>query len=98
LKRRDFGAKPGRVFAKTGTLKGVSALSGFVLDTENRPRWAFSLIGNAPRGTNGRLTVRQNQIMKLLVRKLDGEEAPLPERAPVKRRDRGLKVYVEHPS
>ncbi len=98
LKRRNFGAKSGRVFAKTGTLTGVSALSGFLLDTENRPRWVFSMIGNAPRGTNGRLTVRQNQIMKLLVRKLDGEEAPLPGRAPIKRRERGLKVYVEHPS
>lgn len=98
LKRRDFDADRGRVLAKTGTLTGVSALSGFILDTEERPRWVFSLIGNAPRGTKGRLTVRQNQIMKLLIHKLDGREEPLPERVPMKRRERGLKVYVEHPS
>lgn len=98
LKRRDFDANNGRVLAKTGTLTGVSALSGFILDEQERPRWVFSMIGNAPRGTKGRLTVRQNQIMKLLIQKLDGRESPLPERVPMKRRERGLKVYVEHPS
>lgn len=98
LKRRDFDAEDGRVLAKTGTLTGVSALSGFILDGDERPRWVFSMIGNAPRGTKGRLTVRQNQIMKLLIHKLDGRQEPLQERVPMKRRERGLKLYVEHPS
>lgn len=99
LRGRNFGAKSGRVVAKTGTLTGVSALSGFIMDTENRPRWVFSLLGNAPRHTNGRLSLRQNQIMKLLIERLDGAgEVAVPEGTPIKRREGTLKQLVESPS
>lgn len=99
LRQRSFGATAGRVIAKTGTLTGVAALSGFILDTQGRPRWVFSMLGNAPRHTNGRLTVRQNQIMKLLIQKMDGRgEVAVPAGAPIKRRQGTLKVSVEHPS
>ena len=36
----------GRVLAKTGTIAGVSALSGYVLDGQGRVRYAFSVLGN----------------------------------------------------
>lgn len=98
LRGRSFGGAPGRVFAKTGTLSGVGSLSGFITDKAGRPRWVFSMIGNARHNTNGGLTLRQNQIMKLLLRKLDGEEQETLVRAPDKRREKDLKVYPEQPS
>ncbi len=38
----------GRVFAKTGTLSGASALSGIVVDRSGTPRIAFSVLVNGP--------------------------------------------------
>jgi len=71
LKRRTMGGGRGRVRAKTGTISGVSALVGFVMDRKGRERYAFSLIGNAPKSTNGRLATRQNEIMGILMRRID---------------------------
>jgi D-alanyl-D-alanine carboxypeptidase/D-alanyl-D-alanine-endopeptidase (penicillin-binding protein 4) len=39
---------PGRVFAKTGTLAGASALSGIVVDSNGAPSIAFSVLVNGP--------------------------------------------------
>ncbi|MCH8332407.1 D-alanyl-D-alanine carboxypeptidase/D-alanyl-D-alanine-endopeptidase [Candidatus Sumerlaeota bacterium] len=71
LKGRAMGGAAGRIVAKTGTLSGVSALSGYIRDRQGRERWAFSLLANAPEETNGRLTARQNQIMKNMMQLLD---------------------------
>lgn len=38
----------GRVFAKTGTLAGASALSGIVVDAQGTPSIAFSVLVNGP--------------------------------------------------
>lgn len=73
LKDRTMGGGRGRVRAKTGTLSGVSSLVGFVMDRKGRERYAFSLIGNAPKSTNGRLARRQNQIMEILMRRIDSK-------------------------
>ncbi len=76
LRGRDMGGAPGRVVAKTGTLAGASALSGFIRDNRGRVRYVFSMIGNAPAETNGRLTGRENQIMKILMGMLDATTGP----------------------
>ncbi len=46
--RRRLGGEPyfGRVAAKTGTLAGVRALSGYVLDAGGTPRFAFAIFAN----------------------------------------------------
>lgn len=97
LRHRTMGARAGRVVAKTGSLSGAASLSGFILDTSRRPRWVFSLIANAPRNTNGRLTTRQNQIMKILIQLLDSGRMPSrssKSNPPLKRPRQGVKVYV----
>jgi hypothetical protein len=69
------------------------------------------MIGNAPEETNGRLTMRQDQIMKILVELVDSGYRPRPSASgndsmaqipggepPHKRRQRDLKLRVENPS
>lgn len=110
LRGRDMGAI-GRISAKTGTLSGVSALSGFIRDKKKQERWAFSMIANAGEETNGRLTARQNQIINILVGLLDSgyrpknkvepardAEEPPPEGAPRKRYLPGTKELAEQGS
>jgi len=49
LRRRMRGTPAaGRVFAKTGYIKGVSALSGYVADNQNKTRVIFSMLFNSP--------------------------------------------------
>lgn len=76
LRGRSMGGQAGRVAAKTGTLSGAQALSGFIRDTQGRERWVFSMLGNAPANTNGRLKMRQDQIMKILFREMDSGGKP----------------------
>lgn len=71
LRGRSFSSGAGRVVAKTGTLNGVGALAGFILDAHGNARCAFGMIGNAPGGTKGRLNMRQNQILNILLKALD---------------------------
>ena len=49
---RRFGGSPcrGRVLAKTGYIRGVATLSGYLLDDQSRPRVAFSILVNGPGG------------------------------------------------
>ena len=67
LRNRSFSRGGGHVRAKTGSMNGVSALTGFVLDRQGKPRYVFSIIGNAPGDTHGRLSLRINQLMKIVV-------------------------------
>ncbi len=72
LKKRYFTRKGGRVHAKTGTLTGVTSLSGLIKDRHSgKFRYVFSIIGNAEGDTHGRLSMRTNQLMKLLIQRLD---------------------------
>lgn len=97
LRHRSLGYKSGRIAAKTGTLSGVSALSGFIRDRAGNERWVFSMIANAPKSTNGFLTRRQNEIMKILLRKLDAGPRTAKSaaaRPKIKRYRPGTKVHV----
>jgi len=76
LRHRDMGAANGRVSAKTGTLSGASALSGFLRDREGKERWAFAMIGNASGDTNGRLVGRVDQLMRILANMMDSGYKP----------------------
>ena len=46
LEKRMAGAAKGRVLAKTGYVAGVSCLSGYVLDNDGKPAYAFSVLVN----------------------------------------------------
>jgi D-alanyl-D-alanine carboxypeptidase/D-alanyl-D-alanine-endopeptidase (penicillin-binding protein 4) len=47
LKHRLAGTPlQGHVLAKTGSMTGVSSLSGYVCDDTGKPRWAFSILEN----------------------------------------------------
>ena len=76
LRHRTFGRSVGRVVAKTGTLSGASALTGFIRDRDGQPRLVFSIIGNAPGETNGRLAMRIDQLMDIMIRHLDADSLP----------------------
>ncbi|HDY65232.1 MAG TPA: D-alanyl-D-alanine carboxypeptidase/D-alanyl-D-alanine-endopeptidase [Phycisphaerae bacterium] len=61
----------GRVAGKTGTIAGVRALSGYILDKSDRPVFAFSILANNLRGKavwNAKNL--QNQICALLIEQL----------------------------
>lgn len=77
LKNRYFSKGGGRVRAKTGTLSGVSALTGFILDDEGQPRYVFSIIGNAEGETYGRLTMRITDLLKLVIVQMDARSEPI---------------------
>jgi len=46
LEKRLGGVAKGRVLAKTGYVAGVSCLSGYVLDNDGKPAYAFSILVN----------------------------------------------------
>ncbi len=76
LRHREMGSANGRVVAKTGTLAGTAALSGFMRDRQGHERYAFSMIGNAPTDTNGRLVNRVDALMRILASLMDSGYQP----------------------
>jgi len=57
---------PGRVFAKTGTLAGASALSGIVVDSAGAPSIAFSVLVNGP-VTGHAAHALQDRVVRMLL-------------------------------
>jgi D-alanyl-D-alanine carboxypeptidase/D-alanyl-D-alanine-endopeptidase (penicillin-binding protein 4) len=101
LRGRSMGKEPGRVIAKTGTLSGAASLSGFIRDKQGNPRWGFAVIGNAGGNTNGRLTMRGDQIIKIMLGLLDEGFRPGAVTTPVvsiKKYEPGTKQYVGNAS
>ncbi len=57
---------PGRVFAKTGTLAGASALSGIVVGDDGLPSLAFSVLVNGPVPGHVARTVQDYVVRRLV--------------------------------
>jgi D-alanyl-D-alanine carboxypeptidase/D-alanyl-D-alanine-endopeptidase (penicillin-binding protein 4) len=66
----------GRVRAKTGTLRGVSALSGVVTREDGSPQVAFSILVNVNQGTvaAARRRATEDEIVRSLIRHLDAAQ------------------------
>jgi D-alanyl-D-alanine carboxypeptidase/D-alanyl-D-alanine-endopeptidase (penicillin-binding protein 4) len=71
--RTRLGRAGGRVRAKTGTLRGVSALSGVVAGGDGRAALAFSILVNGNRASLGR-TLQDGMVLAMLD-ELDREHA-----------------------
>jgi serine-type D-Ala-D-Ala carboxypeptidase/endopeptidase (penicillin-binding protein 4) len=73
LRRRlDSDLAEGRIIAKSGVLTGVVALSGYVLDEENRPRVAFSILVNRAR-PNWKAKRLADTLCRQLIRWVDAQ-------------------------
>lgn len=70
----------GRVVAKTGYIRGVSCLSGCLLDRQRRVRYTFSVLVNGIRGGTGPAKALQESICRLLIDAMDA--APPASTAP----------------
>ena len=69
--RMDGTAAEGSVRAKTGTLRSVSTLSGYVLDRKKRPVVLFSILHNGIKGSVRRSRALQDEITKALSKYVD---------------------------
>jgi len=68
LSDRLTGAFRAKVVAKTGYILGVSCLSGYALDWENRPRYAFCILANnVPGGQAWRTKNMQDELCRMMV-------------------------------
>ena len=57
---------PGRVHAKTGTMRGVRALAGYI-DGDAGPRYAFAVMFNGYQGSSAPYKRIQDQFCRILV-------------------------------
>jgi len=81
--RFTAAAVRGRVVAKTGTVAGVSALSGYVADRRGVGRVAFSVLVNRLRDGAAAARHLQDAIVGLLIADLDRRGAPAPAPVPL---------------
>jgi len=81
LKRRLAAAR-GRVLGKTGSLAGVSALSGYVLDRAGSPAVAFAILIN---GGVARAKAFEDRLCGILIEAVDAAPATAPATAPAAR-------------
>ncbi len=69
--RKRLKRYPNRVFAKTGTMRGICVLTGYIMDAA-RPRFAFSIMFNGYTGPSTPYRKIQDEFCAALVRKVDG--------------------------
>ena len=65
--RRRLTEQPGRVYAKTGTMRSVSALAGYVDQEDGTPRYAFVVLFNGYQGSSTPYKDIQDQICRILI-------------------------------
>ena len=65
---------PGRVFAKTGTMRGVRTLAGYV-DSQFGPRFAFAVFFNGYRGPSTPYKEIQDRLCRILIGASEPSEA-----------------------
>ncbi|MEO1237806.1 MAG: D-alanyl-D-alanine carboxypeptidase/D-alanyl-D-alanine-endopeptidase, partial [Planctomycetota bacterium] len=76
--RRRLKELEGRVWAKTGTINGVSALSGYVFSPDGRgPVAAFSVLHNG-QGSASAARRQQDAVVRAVADWLDAQPAPAP--------------------
>ena len=63
--RRVVGRAAGKVWAKTGTIDGVSTLAGYVCDA-GKPRYAFAILMNKVGGRYAQARAAQDRICEAL--------------------------------
>ena len=72
--RMDAAAYKGRVLGKTGYIVGTQALSGYILESENRPVMTYSIMVNKVPGGQGSVAkAAQDDICRLLVDHIDAQ-------------------------
>jgi serine-type D-Ala-D-Ala carboxypeptidase/endopeptidase (penicillin-binding protein 4) len=72
--RLDGDDYEGRVLGKTGYIVGTQALSGFILDSDNRPVMTYSiLINKVPGGQGSVAKSTQDAICRMLVDHIDAQ-------------------------
>jgi len=76
-RRMDEPPCRGRVLGKTGYIAGVSALSGYILNKQNRCSMAYSILCNKV-ASGQQAKQLQDDICKLLVDNVDASPAPRP--------------------
>jgi len=64
--RKRLKGSDGRIHAKTGTMKGIRALAGYV-DSESGPRFAFAVIFNGYPGPAAPYKTIQDRVCQILV-------------------------------
>lgn len=75
LERRLSGPQAaGKVWAKTGTIDGVSTLAGYVC-ADGSPRYAFAILMNKVGGRYGQARAAQDRICEALVREAGASDA-----------------------
>ncbi len=70
--RKRLKNSDSRVHAKTGTMKGIRALAGYV-DGESGPRYAFAVMFNGYKGPAGPYKEIQDRFCRVLADACDGE-------------------------
>jgi len=74
MSRRLAGEAKGRVLAKTGYIAGVSCLSGYVLDADGKPVYAFSVLVNKTTDLSAARTF-QDEVCDMLVKAMKPRQA-----------------------
>jgi len=69
------GPAHARVLGKTGYIAGASCLSGYILDADNRPALAFSILVNrVPAGKGWKAKQLQDALCEEMIRRLDATD------------------------